>query len=423
MNPIFSMSARSPSPLPLNQPITCQGVGAGVLLEWVLDTSTLEKRIWACAKDARTWALLVAMCCAPWAAASSKAQGNAVASPGAHQRASKPAKPSHRAKGPKAPKAQAHGDTPEVQALAERIAQTHDLPIPWVRRHIAHAVRLDSLSALVLPPATPSAKNWQAYRERFVEPRRIAAGLAFWQQHAQALQRAEQRYGVPAELVVGIIGVETYFGRHMGNFRLIDALSTLALHFPTAHPRHAERREFFQAELGHFLAQAHRAGPSALNAKGSYAGAMGWPQFMPSSVAQWAVDFDGNGRIDLVRSPVDAIGSVANYLKSFGWVSGMPTHYPVTPPADTTQRETLLLPDILPSFSAERMVELGASLDAEGQKHIGPMALVELFNGGQEPSYVAGTENFYVVTRYNWSSYYALAVIELGQEIKAARLR
>jgi len=332
----------------------------------------------------------------------------------------------HRGKHPsrsKTAQAPSHGDTPEVQALAERIAQKHALHVPWVRRQMAHAVHLDSLSALVLPPATPSAKNWQAYRERFVEPRRIAAGLAFWQQHAQALQRAEQRYGVPAELVVGIIGVETYFGRHMGNFRLIDALSTLALHFPTAHPRHAERREFFQAELGHFLAQAHRAGPSALNAKGSYAGAMGWPQFMPSSVAQWAVDFDGNGRIDLVRSPVDAIGSVAHYLKSFGWVSGMPTHYPVTPPADTTQRETLLLPDILPSFSAERMVELGATLDAAGQKHVGPMALVELFNGGQEPSYVAGTENFYVVTRYNWSSYYALAVIELGQEIKAARLR
>jgi membrane-bound lytic murein transglycosylase B len=417
------MSARSPSPLPLNQPITCQGLGAGVLLEWVLGTSTLEKRIWALAKVARTWAFLVAMCCAPWVAASPNAQSNAVASPGALQRASKPAKSSHRSKGPKAPKAQAHGDTPEVQALAERIAQTHALPVPWVRRLMAHAVRLDSLSALVLPPATPSAKNWQAYRERFVEPRRIAAGLAFWQQHAQALQRAEQRYGVPAELVVGIIGVETYYGRHMGNFRLIDALSTLALNFPTEHPRHSERRAFFQAELGHFLAQAHQAGPSALNAKGSYAGAAGWPQFMPSSVAQWALDFDENGRIDWVRSPVDAIGSVANYLMSFGWVSGMPTHYPVTPPVEPGPLETLLLPDILPSFSAERMAELGATLDATGQKHVGPMALVELFNGGQEPSYVAGTENFYVVTRYNWSSYYALAVIELGQEIKAARLR
>ena len=209
----------------------------------------------------------------------------------------------------------------------------------------------------------------------------------------------------------------------MGNFRLIDALSTLALNFPTEHPRHAERSAFFQAELGHFLAQAHRAGPSALNAKGSYAGAAGWPQFMPSSVAQWAVDFDGDGRIDLVRSPVDAIGSVANYLKSFGWVSGMPTHYPVTPPADPTQRETLLLPDILPSFSAERMTELGATLQGPGMQHSGPLALVELHNGGQEPSYVAGTENFYVVTRYNWSSYYALAVIELGQEIKAIRQR
>ena len=415
------MSHRSPAPHPLSEPKTCKGSGAGVLHGWVHASSALEEFVWTFARDARAWALLVAMCCAPWVAASPNAQGNAVASPGAHQRASKPAKSNHRAKGPKAPKAQAHGDTPEVQALAERIAQTHDLPVPWVRRQMAHALRLDSLSALVLPPATPSAKNWQAYRERFVEPRRIAAGLAFWQQHTQALQRAVQRYGVPAELVVGIIGVETYYGRHMGNFRLIDALSTLALNFPTEHPRHAERRAFFQAELGHFLAQAHRAGPSALNAKGSYAGAAGWPQFMPSSVAQWGVDFDGNGRIDLVRSPVDAIGSVANYLKSFGWVSGMPTHYPVTPPSDPTQRETLLLPDILPSFSAERMTELGATLQGPALQHTGPLALVELHNGGQEPSYVAGTENFYVVTRYNWSSYYALAVIELGQAIRNAR--
>ena len=361
--------------------------------------------------------LWVSLCAAPWAAAQTK-NNPPKASASAQQRAAKAGKSQHRAKAAKVP---AHGDTPEVQALAERLAQTHQLPLPWVRHHMAHAARLDSLSALVLPPATPSAKNWQAYRARFVEPRRIAAGLAFWQQHKRELQRAEQTYGVPAELVVGIIGVETYYGRHMGNFRLIDALSTLALNFPTEHPRHAERSAFFQAELGHFLAQAHQAGPSALNAKGSYAGAMGWPQFMPSSVAQWAVDFDGDGRIDLARSPVDAIGSVANYLKSFGWVSGMPTHYPVTPPADPTQRETLLLPDILPSFSAERMTELGATLQGAALQHTGPLALVELHNGGQEPSYVAGTENFYVVTRYNWSSYYALAVLDLAQAIRDAR--
>jgi membrane-bound lytic murein transglycosylase B len=380
------------------------------LLHWVaMAQSHLTPARWA-------WlsVLVVSLCAAPWATAQTKNNPPKASTAAQQQRAAKPGKSQHRAKAAKAP---AHGDTPEVQALAERLAQAHQLPLPWVRRQISHAARLDSLSALVLPPATPSAKNWQAYRARFVEPRRIAAGLAFWQQHAQVLQRAEQRYGVPAELVVGIIGVETYYGRHMGNFRLIDALSTLALNFPAEHPRHAERRAFFQAELGHFLAQAHQAGPSALNAKGSYAGAAGWPQFMPSSVAQWAIDFDGNGRIDLVRSPVDAIGSVANYLKSFGWVSGMPTHYPVTPPVEPGPLETLLLPDILPSFSAERMVELGATLDAAGQRHVGPMALVELFNGGQTPSYVAGTENFYVVTRYNWSSYYALAVIELGQAV------
>ena len=397
-----------------DRPVQQARSGMESLLRWVaMAQSHLTPARWA-------WlsVLVVSLCAAPWAAAQTKNNPPKASASAQQQRAAKPGKSQHRAKAAKAP---AHGDTPEVQALAERLAQAHQLPLHWVRRQIAHAARLDSLSALVLPPASPSAKNWQAYRARFVEPRRIAAGLAFWQQHKHALQRAEQTYGVPAELVVGIIGVETYFGRHMGNFRLIDALSTLALNFPTEHPRHAERSAFFQAELGHFLAQAHRAGPSALNAKGSYAGAAGWPQFMPSSVAQWAVDFDGDGRIDLAHSPVDAIGSVANYLKSFGWVTGMPTHYPVTPPVEPGQLETLLLPDILPSFSAERMVELGATLDAAGQRHVGPMALVELFNGGQTPSYVAGTENFYVVTRYNWSSYYALAVIDLAQAIRDAR--
>jgi membrane-bound lytic murein transglycosylase B len=154
---------------------------------------------------------------------------------------------------------------------------------------------------------------------------------------------------------------------------------------------------------------------------GSFAGAMGWPQFMPSSVAKFAVDFDGDGHIDLRNSPVDAIGSVGNYFKSFGWQTGMPTHYPVGFDESRLDKPTLLAPDILPSFSVSNFTAKGAVLDEQAQKHNGPLALVELFNGDDAPSYVAGTDNFYVVTRYNWSSYYALAVIELGQAVKANR--
>jgi membrane-bound lytic murein transglycosylase B len=135
---------------------------------------------------------------------------------------------------------------------------------------------------------------------------------------------------------------------------------------------------------------------------------------------RWAVDFDGDGRVDLVRSPADVIGSVANYFKSYGWQPGMPTHYPVSFDASKLDKEALLAPDILPTFSVVSFMAKGAVLEGPALEHQGPLALVELQNGDAEPQYVAGTENFYVITRYNWSSYYAMAVIELGREVKEA---
>ena len=312
-----------------------------------------------------------------------------------------------------------YGDSPRVRELAKTLAQSHELPQTWVRQQLQQARFLKGVPKLVLPPAVPTAKNWQAYRERFIEPRRIEAGAAFWQRHQDALARAEQQYGVPAEVVVGIIGVETFYGQHMGQHRLLDALTTLTLDFPAAHPRAAERQAFFQNELGQFLRLVRQQSLAIDDVRGSFAGAMGWPQFMPSSVNRFAVDFDGDGHIDLRQSPVDAIGSVAHYLRAFGWQTGMPTHYPVRFDDSRLDKATLLAPDILPSFSVATFQDKGVVLDGDAQRHSGPLALVELFNGDAPPSYVAGTENFYVVTRYNWSSYYALAVIELGQAVKA----
>jgi len=276
----------------------------------------------------------------------------------------------------------------------------------------------DQVVKLINPPPASKAKNWQAYRERFIEPRRIEAGAAFWQRHQDALARAEQQYGVPAEVVVGIIGVETFYGQHMGQHRLLDALAltTLSLDFPAEHPRASERRDFFRAELGHFLVQLKRYPKRTW--RGSYAGAMGWPQFMPSSWARFAVDFDGDGQIDLMNSPVDAIGSVANYFKAFGWKTGLPTHHAIQLQASEQDMDILLAPDILPSFSLETLQAKGVQLPESAQQHPGPYALVELQNGDAPNSYVAGTDNFYVVTRYNWSSYYAMAVIGLGQAVK-----
>ena len=310
-----------------------------------------------------------------------------------------------------------YASRPDAMQWADETAARIDLPADWVRRQIGQARRMPVIEQLVLPAPTPTAKNWAAYRSRFIEPRRIDAGAAFWQRHQNTLARAEQTYGVPAGIIVGILGVETLYGQHMGNFRILDALATLAFDFPSAHPRAVERQAFFRDELDHFLRLTQRSGTDPLSLRGSYAGAMGMPQFMPSSWRHYAVDFDGDGRIDLFNSPADVIGSVANYFKAFQWKSGMPTHYPVTLTGGQADMDALLAPDILPTFSVDAFTAKGAQLSGPALQHSGPLALIELRNGDAPPSYVAGTENFYAVTRYNWSSYYAMAVIELGQAV------
>lgn len=304
-----------------------------------------------------------------------------------------------------------------TRAWVQDVAKRLQLDPAWVTNTLSQAQRLASVERLILPPSSPVAKNWAAYRARFIEPVRIQAGTRFWQMHRSALERAEREYGVPASLIVGIIGVETLYGQNTGNFRILDALATLAFHFPDAHPRAAERQTFFRSELEQFLWLTSRSGTDPLAIKGSYAGAMGLPQFMPSSWARHAVDFDGDGRIDLFNSPADAIGSVANYFKAFQWRPGMPTHYSVTVSPEHTDMDTLLAPDILPTFSVSSFMAKGANLESAAQQHHGPLALIELRNGVEPPSYVAGTENFYAITRYNWSSYYAMAVIELAEAV------
>lgn len=308
----------------------------------------------------------------------------------------------------------------EAMAFADDVADRRQLDRLALRDILGQARLLPGVPRLMLPPASPGAKNWQAYRARFVEPVRINAGVAFWQRHRDTLERAEREFGVPAAMIIGILGVETLYGQHMGNYRVIDALATLAFDFPTNHPRASERQAYFRGELEQFLAYHQRSGTDALQPRGSYAGAMGMPQFMPSSWVRYAVDFDGDGRIDLFNSPADAIGSVANYFKGYGWQTGLPVRYAMHFDPERLDKEALLLPDILPTFNPAQFAAKGAVLD-EGPVAPGTrLALIELHNGGAQPSYVAGTDNFYAITRYNWSSYYAMAVIELGEAIQAA---
>ena len=311
----------------------------------------------------------------------------------------------------------------EAMQLAAEIATRHSIDPAWVNQVMARARFLTHVPKLVLPAPPGTPKNWKLYRSRFVEPIRINAGARFWQAHRATLERAEQTFGVPVEIIVGVIGVETLYGQHMGNVRVLDALATLAFDFPQEHPRAQQRSAFFRGELEAFIVLHHQQRSDPLLPMGSYAGAMGIPQFMPSSWTKFAVDFDGDGQINLFTSVADAIGSVGNYFKMFDWRPGMITHYPVRFDAQTVDMEALLAPDILPTFSVASFAAKGALLDGDANQHKGPLALVELQNGPDAPGYVAGTENFYAITRYNWSSYYAMAVIELGLEVAAVLRR
>ncbi|MDM0046121.1 lytic murein transglycosylase B [Variovorax dokdonensis] len=311
----------------------------------------------------------------------------------------------------------------DAMDLADQIAIRNRLDRMWVRDMIGQARFLTNVPRLMLPRGGGGGgrrRNWQAYRQRFVEPIRINAGAEFWRTHAATLSRAERDFGVPPEIVVGIIGVETIYGRIMGNFRVIDALATLSFDFPLEHPRADQRIAYFRGELESFLTAASRQGDSPLDPLGSYAGAMGMPQFMPSSIDKYAVDYDGNGHIDLAGSPVDAIGSVANYFKGYGWQAGQPSFFPASVDETNPLMPTLLAPDIVPSFSADSISAAGVELPPVAKRYGGLLALIELQNGSAPTTFVAGTQNFYVITRYNWSSFYAMSVLDLGQEVKAA---
>jgi membrane-bound lytic murein transglycosylase B len=308
----------------------------------------------------------------------------------------------------------------DVLLVADDIAQRRNLDPQWVRHTVAQARYMPAIAQAITPPAVGTPKNWVLYRSRFVEPVRIKAGVKFWQANRATLERAERETGVPAQIIVGIVGVETIYGQHTGNYRVIDALCTLAFDFPTAHPRARERAAFFLSELEAYLALTQRTGADPLALRGSYAGAMGLPQFMPSSWNKYAVDFDGDKRIDLFHSADDVIGSVANYFRAFNWKPGMPTHYPLQFDRQTLDMASLMAPDILPTSTPAAFAAKGVVLEGPALQHPGPLALIELQNGATAPLYLAGTENFYTITRYNWSSYYALAVIELGQEVAAA---
>jgi membrane-bound lytic murein transglycosylase B len=314
-----------------------------------------------------------------------------------------------------APDAATYGSREDAMRFADAVAERRGLDAAWLRKTLAQARFQPLVTRYIMPSAAGAAKNWNTYRARFVEPIRIRAGTAFWRSNARWLAQAEEVYGVPPEVVVGIVGVESIYGRQMGNFRIIDALATLAFDFPSGRK---DRSAFFQDELENWFVLCQSEGIDPLAWRGSYAGAIGMAQFMPSSFNRFGVDFDGDGRVDLHASAADVIGSVANYLAEFGWKRGLAARFDVEPPADLEARALLLAPDIVPTFTAAEMVERGARLPDAALAVESLLALVELENGDAAPTYVAGTSNFYALTRYNWSSYYAMAVLALGEAVR-----
>lgn len=313
----------------------------------------------------------------------------------------------------------AYAQRADVMQFGTELAQRQQLDPQWVQAALAQSRFIPQIAKLITPLPEGSVKNWSAYRSRFVTPLRIQAGLTFWNSNEAWLNLAQERYGVPPEVIVGIIGVETIYGQQQGNFRVIDALATLAFDFP---PVRKDRSLMFKNELESFFVLCHKEGVNPLDWKGSYAGAIGIPQFMPSSINRDAVDFDGDGHIDLQNQAADAIGSVANFLDQAGWMRDLPIYFDLHSTVTADAQRALLGPDILPLFSPEEFVENGVVLAEEAMGINSKLALIELQNGGVTlPTYVAGTSNFYAITRYNRSSYYAMAVMALGQAVKQQR--
>lgn len=310
----------------------------------------------------------------------------------------------------------------DVKSFIEDMSRTHAFDAAYLEQLFAETQSLPRVVQLVKPAPTGQPKNWKAYRARFIEPIRINGGVNFWKAHEAALTHAEEKYGVPAEVIVAIIGVETLYGRHTGNFRTFDALSTLAFDYPETHNRDARMR-FFRGELGHLLLYARDEKIDPFSVQGSYAGAIGWPQFMPGSIRHWGVDFDGDGKVDLRNSPTDAIGSVANFLVEHGWRTGQPTAFPVTTPTNPrpAEWENFLDKGLVAQFELSELEKASVKPAVPVPTDL-RYGLVYLENGNEPTEYWLGAENFYAITKYNRSYFYAMSVAELANTLRSARL-
>lgn len=299
-----------------------------------------------------------------------------------------------------------YAERPEVQAFIREMVKRHGFVEADLKRVFANAKRLEPVLEAISRPAE-RVRTWEEYRTALLTERRLNEGLEFWKKYRNTLARAEKKYGVPPEYVVAIIGVETSYGRNTGNWRVVDALTTLAFDYPP-------RAGFFRSELEQYLLFARAAGVDVFSVKGSYAGAIGLPQFMPSSTRAYAVDFDGNGRIDLQRSRVDSIGSVANFLKVHGWQRDADVLVEARVAGDAWRP---FAAGLEPKHSMLALREAGIDFDSP-QPPGAQVVLVELASADRPSDFRVVLRNFYVITRYNRSAFYAAAVADLARALR-----
>ena len=302
-------------------------------------------------------------------------------------------------------------DPEKLGEFVAYMAQTHQFDADELGTLFAGVERSDDIIAKMSRPAE-KAKPWWQYRKIFISDKRIRDGARFWRTHRETLNRARDQYGVPPHIIVAILGVETSYGGYTGNESVIEALSTLAFHYPGGSEK---RSQFFRAQLEHLLLLAREEELSPLQLRGSYAGALGMPQFMPENYRKLAVDFDGDGKRDIWSNAADAIGSIANYFKHFDWRSGAEVMSPAH--IGSAEVSNYIAKAIEPEFSIRELADAGIAPMREPSSSENQAALFELkAKSGFE--YWLGYWNFYVISRYNPRVKYAMAVAQLAESIQ-----
>ncbi len=299
---------------------------------------------------------------------------------------------------------------PQALSFVQEMEKRHGFDRGELLDALHRASHNERVIRLIQPPSQPGARSWRNYRQRFMGEARINGGVSFWVRHEDALREASRIYGVPPEIIVSILGVETHYGSYTGSFEAVSALATLAFDYP-------RRAELFRRELENLFLLAREQGRDPFSYRGSFAGALGYPQFLPSSIRNYAVDFNGDGRIDFDSDPLDAIGSIANYLAVHGWQEGEPIAQRVLIPADVDPRP-LIDAGIEPSLEYFALISSGIAAHDGSQLHPTLTTLFDLPTPGEAAQYWVGYRNFYVITRYNRSSFYAMSVFELAEEIR-----